>query len=85
MNPCEPFIRRPVATSLLMLAVFIIGVICYHLLPQSALPQVDYPTIQVTPMMNTASIRRLVATGRRMNGSHGFMLTALARLEALRR
>ncbi len=55
MNPCEPFIRRPVATSLLMLAIFIIGVIGYRLLPQSALPQVDYPTIQVTTMYPGAS------------------------------
>ena len=55
MNPCEPFIRRPVATSLLMLAVFIIGVIGYRLLPQSALPQVDYPTIQITTLYPGAS------------------------------
>jgi len=50
MNPSEPFIRRPVATSLLMLAVFIAGLVGYRLLPQSALPQVDYPTIQVTTL-----------------------------------
>ena len=55
MNPCEAFIRRLVATSLLMLAVFIIGVIGYRLLPQSALPQVDYPTIQVTTLYPGAS------------------------------
>jgi len=55
MNPCEPFIRRPVATSLLMLAIFIIGVIGYRLLPQSALPQVDYPTIQITTLYPGAS------------------------------
>lgn len=50
MNPSELFIRRPVATSLLMLAIFITGLIGYHLLPQSALPQVDYPTIQVSTL-----------------------------------
>ena len=55
MNPCEPFIRRPVATSLLMLAVFIIGIIGYRLLPQSALPQVDYPTIQISTLYPGAS------------------------------
>ena len=55
MNPCEPFIRRPVATSLLMLAMFIVGIIGYRLLPQSALPQVDYPTIQVSTLYPGAS------------------------------
>ncbi len=55
MNPSELFIRRPVATSLLMLAVFITGLVGYHLLPQSALPQVDYPTIQVSTLYPGAS------------------------------
>ena len=50
MNPSRIFIERPVATSLLMLAIMLAGIIAYKLLPQSALPQVDYPTIQVTTL-----------------------------------
>jgi len=47
MNISRPFIERPVATCLLMLAVLLLGILGYRLLPVSALPQVDYPTIQV--------------------------------------
>src|SRR5207237_300938 len=47
MNPSRLFILRPVATSLLMAAIMLAGTIAYHELPVSALPQVDYPTIQV--------------------------------------
>ena len=47
MNPSRPFILRPVATVLLMVAILLSGIIAYGLLPVSALPQVDYPTIQV--------------------------------------
>lgn len=47
MNPSRPFILRPVATSLLMLAILLVGMLAYRLLPISALPQIDYPTIQV--------------------------------------
>ena len=48
MNISEPFIKRPIATSLLMLAVILVGVLSYRFLPVSALPTVDFPTIQVT-------------------------------------
>ena len=47
MNMSKPFILRPVATALLMLAVLIAGILSYRLLPVAALPQVDYPIIQV--------------------------------------
>ena len=47
MSPSAPFIRRPVATSLLMLAIVLAGLVGYKFLPLSALPQVDFPTIQV--------------------------------------
>jgi multidrug efflux pump len=47
VNPSRPFILRPVATALLMAAIFLTGVVGYTQLPVSALPQVDYPTIQV--------------------------------------
>jgi multidrug efflux pump len=47
MNPSQIFIHRPVATTLLMVAILLSGLVAYTLLPVSALPQVDYPTIQV--------------------------------------
>ncbi len=47
MNPSRLFIVRPVATTLLMFAIFLSGAIAYRLLPVSALPEVDYPTIQI--------------------------------------
>src|SRR5256714_2833906 len=48
MSPSRLFILRPVATSLLMIGVLLVGIVAYRQLPVSALPQVDYPTIQVT-------------------------------------
>ncbi len=47
MNPSRLFILRPVATSLLMFGVLLVGIVAYQQLPVSALPEVDYPTIQV--------------------------------------
>src|SRR5271168_1694767 len=47
MNPSQLFILRPVATSLLMVAILISGIVAFRFLPLSALPEVDYPTIQV--------------------------------------
>ncbi|MHA6576871.1 efflux RND transporter permease subunit [Pseudomonas yamanorum] len=47
MNISRPFIERPVATTLMMVAVLLLGLLGYHLLSVSALPEVDYPTIQV--------------------------------------
>ncbi|MEO8280456.1 MAG: efflux RND transporter permease subunit, partial [Ideonella sp.] len=47
MSPSLPFIQRPVATSLLMVAIVLAGLVGLRFLPLSALPQVDYPTIQV--------------------------------------
>src|ERR1700735_428841 len=46
MNPSSVFVLRPVATSLLMAAIMMIGIVAYDFLPLAALPQVDYPTIQ---------------------------------------
>jgi multidrug efflux pump len=51
----RPFILRPVATTLLMAALLLAGTMAYRLLPRSALPQVDYPTIQVTTLYPGAS------------------------------
>ncbi len=55
MNPSRIFIERPVATALLMLAILLAGLLAYRLLPLSALPEVDYPTIQVTTLYPGAS------------------------------
>ena len=55
MNPSRPFILRPVATSLLMAAILLAGMVGYKQLPVSALPQVDYPTIQVLTFYPGAS------------------------------
>src|ERR671926_365323 len=55
MNFSRPFILRPVATTLLMAALLLTGIIAYRLLPVSALPQVDYPTIQVMTFYPGAS------------------------------
>ena len=54
-SPSRPFILRPVATSLLMLAIVLAGFLGFKLLPLSALPQVDYPTIQVQTLYPGAS------------------------------
>jgi multidrug efflux pump len=51
MSVSEPFIRRPIATSLLGIALFIGGALGYWALPVSALPQVDFPTVQVTTQL----------------------------------
>ena len=55
MNLSRLFILRPIATSLIMLAIVITGVLAYRLLPVSSLPQVDYPTLQVTTLYPGAS------------------------------
>ncbi|TLY26611.1 MAG: acriflavine resistance protein B, partial [Nitrospirae bacterium] len=55
MNPSRLFILRPVATVLLMAAILLAGVLAYRQLPVSALPQVDYPTIQVVTFYPGAS------------------------------
>src|SRR5881628_506990 len=55
MNPSRPFILRPVATSLLMVAILVAGILAYRQLPLSALPEVDYPTIQVVTFYPGAS------------------------------
>jgi multidrug efflux pump len=55
MSPSRPFIQRPVATALLMLAIVLAGLVGYRFLPLSALPQVDFPTIQVQTLYPGAS------------------------------
>ena len=55
MNPSRLFVLRPVATTLLMIAILLSGLIAYRLLPVAALPEVDYPTIQVVTLYPGAS------------------------------
>src|SRR5499426_1120372 len=55
MNPSRPFILRPIATSLLMAGLLLIGAVAYKQLPVSALPEVDYPTIQIVTFYPGAS------------------------------
>ena len=55
MSPSRPFILRPVATALLMAAILLVGIVAYTQLPVSALPEVDYPTIQVLTFYPGAS------------------------------
>jgi hydrophobe/amphiphile efflux-1 (HAE1) family protein len=62
MNISEPFIRRPIATSLLMGALALVGLAAFPLLPVAPLPQVDFPTIQVTAQFSGASADTMAAT-----------------------
>lgn len=55
MNPSRLFVLRPVATTLLMIAILLSGLIVYRVLPVAALPEVDYPTIQVVTLYPGAS------------------------------
>ena len=62
MGISTPFIRRPVATTLLMVALLFAGIVAYPLLPVAPLPQVDFPTIQVTTQQPGASPETIAAT-----------------------
>ncbi|MDB5368344.1 MAG: acriflavin resistance protein [Rhodospirillales bacterium] len=55
MSLSSPFIRRPIATSLLMAAILLVGLAAYPLLPVASLPQIDFPTIQVSAQLPGAS------------------------------
>ena len=62
MSISEPFIRRPIATALLMAALLGFGIICYQLLPVSALPNVQFPTISVSAQLPGASPETMADT-----------------------
>src|ERR1700741_1136637 len=62
MNFSETFIRRPIATSLLMAAIGLFGVVAYRLLPVSDLPNVDFPTLLVTATLPGASPETMAAS-----------------------
>src|ERR1700720_1682009 len=62
MNLSEPFIRRPVATSLIMSALALLGLVAFPFLPVAPLPQVDFPTIQVTATLSGASAETMASS-----------------------
>ena len=62
MSISTPFIRRPVATSLLMAAILLVGIAAYPLLPVAPLPRVEFPTIQVTASFPGASPETMAST-----------------------
>ncbi len=62
MNIAEPFIRRPIATALIMSTILIFGVMGYRLLPVSDLPNVDFPTIQVSASLPGANPETMAAS-----------------------
>jgi hydrophobic/amphiphilic exporter-1 (mainly G- bacteria), HAE1 family len=62
MNISEPFIRRPIATSLVMVAILLFGLMAYLRLPVAALPDVDFPTIQVSASLPGASAETMASS-----------------------
>ena len=62
MNLSEPFIRRPVATSLIMAALALLGITAFPFLPVAPLPQVDFPTVQVTATLAGASAETMASS-----------------------
>src|SRR2546429_7126181 len=62
MNPCAPFIRRPVMTGVLSAALVIFGAVAYRHLPVSELPNIDYPTIAVFANLPGVSARVMAAS-----------------------
>jgi HAE1 family hydrophobic/amphiphilic exporter-1 len=62
MNLSEPFIRRPVATSLIMSALALVGITAFPFLPVAPLPQVDFPTVQVTATLAGASAETMASS-----------------------
>ena len=61
MSISEPFIRRPIATALLMLGVLVFGIASYGLLPVAPLPNVDFPTITVSATYPGASPQKMAS------------------------
>ncbi|HET9683012.1 MAG TPA: efflux RND transporter permease subunit, partial [Gemmatimonadaceae bacterium] len=62
MNITTVFIKRPVMTSLVMIAILFFGIVAYRKLPVSDLPNVDFPTISVTAILPGASPQTMAAT-----------------------
>jgi hydrophobe/amphiphile efflux-1 (HAE1) family protein len=86
VNISAPFIQRPIATALLMVGLFLCGLVAYRLMPVSALPNVDYPTIQITAQLPGADPQTMassVATPLEQQLSQIPGLTQLASSSAL--
>jgi HAE1 family hydrophobic/amphiphilic exporter-1 len=62
MNISAPFIRRPIATALLMVGLLVGGLVSYPLLPVAALPSVNYPTLQVTAQLPGADPQTMASS-----------------------
>ena len=62
MNFSEPFIRRPVGTTLLAIGIFLVGLVAYHFLPVASMPTIEYPTISVTASRPGADPEIMAAT-----------------------
>ena len=62
MSISEPFIKRPIATSLVMVAILLFGLMAYWRLPVAALPDVDFPTIQVSASLPGASAETMASS-----------------------
>ena len=62
MNLSSEFIKRPIATTLMMVAVVALGIVIYRLLPVAALPSIDSPTIQVTAQMPGADPQTMASS-----------------------
>ena len=62
MNLSEPFIHRPVATSLVMAAIAFVGIAAFPFLPVASLPQIDFPTIQITATLAGASAETMAVS-----------------------
>jgi hydrophobic/amphiphilic exporter-1 (mainly G- bacteria), HAE1 family len=62
MSISEPFIRRPIGTTLLAAGLLVIGMVCFPMLPIAPLPQVDFPTIQVSATLPGASAETMAAS-----------------------
>ena len=70
MNISERFIRRPIATSLVMMGLLVFGAASYTLLPVAALPDVDFPTITVSASLPGASPDTMATSWRRHSSSN---------------
>jgi multidrug efflux pump subunit AcrB len=62
VNISATFIRKPIATAMLMVAILLLGLISYELLPVAALPNIDSPTVQVTAQLPGADAQTVVGT-----------------------
>jgi multidrug efflux pump len=82
MSPSGPFIRRPVATALLMVAIVLAGLVGYKFLPLSALPQVDFPTIQVQTLYPGGSPEVMARTVTAPLERNFGQMTGLARMSS---